>query len=219
MKTFFLRTGLVIILALAPWIALDAQAITYDFAQITHNGSTNVSSQLRVEVTDAGSDGVRFHFSNSGPTASSITVIYFDDGALLSIAAIVNGPRVSFSPGASPPNLPGGKRIFPAFETTASFSADRPPPKKGVNPGEYVDIMFDLNTNKTFADVITALNLGIDDPAAEGSLRIGLHIQAIGNASRGEGFIHIYTPIPGGVLLLGTGLLGLGLLSWRRQRS
>jgi hypothetical protein len=49
---------------------------------------------------------------------------------------------VDFAPGASPPNLPGGNA--PAFSFDANFSADSTPPAQpnGVNPGEFLSMIF-----------------------------------------------------------------------------
>lgn len=168
-------------------------------------------------VTAVGSTQVSFQFQNSGPAASSITDIYFDDGSLLGIASITNGTGTSFSQGASPGDLPGGNNISPAFQTTAGFLADSDPPTQpnGVNPGEFVTIVFDLQSGKTFADVLSDLS--------SGALRIGIHVQGF-TGGGSESFVNTPTPPPppipepGTVLLLGTGLAGAATRLIRRRR-
>ena len=140
------KRAVLVLLAVAAVLLLmplAAQATLYGFSQITNNGSPATASQYWVDVTASGAQ-VKFHFTNSGPISSSITDIYFDDGSLLGIASVINGPGVDFSQGACPGNLPGGNLAVPAFATTAGFSADSNPPRQpnGVNPGgEYVDIL------------------------------------------------------------------------------
>ena len=83
---------------------------------------------------------------------SCIASIYFDDGLLLGISDIINGPGVNFTAIADPANLPAGNTLDPPFETTADFSAKgvQPPPFNGVNntengdPVEWVTIRFEL---------------------------------------------------------------------------
>src|SRR5687768_18488478 len=92
-------------------LAQQARADIIGFERITGNSSADVASQLSVEVTDAGGGQVDFKFINAIDIDSSITDIYFDDGAgvLADIASISDsGARVAFSEGASPGNLPGG---------------------------------------------------------------------------------------------------------------
>lgn len=211
MKTKFFI--IIVVLAVACW-APAASAITYSFFNITNNNADDVATagQYLVDVTAAGAQ-VQFIFTNSGPAASSIADIYFDDGSLLGIANIINGPGVSFSQGASPANLPGGNAIFPQFETTVGFLADSDSPVQpnGVNPGEFVKIVFDLKGGQSFADVL--------DELSNRDLRIGIHVQGFaGDGS--ESFINNgIVPIPPTALLLGSGLLGLGLLGWRRKKK
>jgi len=155
----------------------------------THTNAANVatgSAQLFVRVSEGpGANQATFHFINTGPNASSITDVYFDDGSLLGIASITDsGAGVNFSQGASPPDLPGGNGCDPDFHTVAAFTADSNPPTQpnGVNtPTEYLDITFSLQGGQTFDDVVAELSTG--------ALRIGIHVQAFGNGGS-ESFIN-----------------------------
>lgn len=181
--------------------------VSLGFNGVTGNdaGDTNTGEdQLFVDVgNDIGGmllrdNQVRFSFINDGPNACSITDIYFDDGHLLGIAFLENDPNgpVQFSQGASPPNLPGGEMAVPPFETTAGFSADSDPPVQhfGINPGERLGIVFDIQPGYNLFD--------IPEDLADGSLRIGIHVQ--GFASGGsESFINeVPEPMSLGLLLI-----------------
>lgn len=201
--------------------AQNAEAVTLGFSEITANSPIDLSGQLSVDVTDEGSGQVRFTFNNAlGGLASSIAEIYFDDGTLLGIAQVVNPTGVSFSQGASPPDLPGGNALTPDFQTTAGFLADagNQAPTDGVNPGEWVAIIFDLINGQTFADTIAALALG----GADGGLRIGLHVIALsdgGSESYVNGPINP-VPLPAGLVLFLSGLAGVGFLGrFKAKRS
>lgn len=205
--------------------ATPAHALIYGFSNITNNNpsNVNVANQLFVDVTDAGSNKVNFKFTNVGSIASSITDIYFDDGELLSIASITDsGSGVAFSQGASPGNLPSGNNVN--FNTTAGFSADSDSPVQpnGVNPGEFVNVLFNLQSGKTYSNVIAALNTSLASPGVDvnGGLRIGLHVQGIGSASKSDSFVNGGSqgqPVPEPLTLLGSGVaLGYGTFLKRK---
>lgn len=190
-----------------------AFADTYSFLPLTNNSAASTLAglgQLFVDVNPAGAGQIAFTFRNVGPAACSITDIYFDDGAYVSgIFSISSMPGVSFSPNASPPNVPGGNNASPAFSTTVGLSADSNPPAQpnGVNPGESVVLTLNLQPGKTFADVIAAMNMPGDN------FRVAIHVQGFANG-QSESFIH-NVPTPGALALMGMG----GLLAARRRRA
>ena len=198
----------------------SASAFTLGFSCITNNSAPDCASgeaQLSVDVTDLGGGQVLFDFMNAGPDASSITDIYFDDGTLLGIAGLVDADDnalgyygdsgVDFSPGATPGNLPGGNTI--GFVTTTDFLADSDPAVQpnGVNPGEMLEIVFNLQPLGTFADVLSEL---ASRRAANRHPRPGL--QRRGQRELRE----LPAPEPGTAILMG---LGLTALSARRRRA
>lgn len=213
MKTL---TPLITVIAIG-LICTNADAsITYSFLNITNNDSLNAEigeDQLFVVMDDSLSNQVTFTFSNTGPEASSITQVYFDDDGLLSFSSLDDSlDGVEFSQGASPPDLPGGNSLLSAFMTTdgLSFGADAPVQPNGINPGEWLGITFDVDPEANLQDLIES-----------GDLRIGIHVQAIGNGGS-ESFIlggPVATatdtetiPAPGAIVLAGIGVALVGLM-------
>lgn len=215
------------LLSAAPAYAAPA---VLNFYGITSNDSTGNAvadgvANLRAEVSDIGGDSVRFKFINNS-NYSSLTDVYFADGALLGISGISSSSGVNFTGGsASPPDLPGGNSVSPAFQTTVGFlaDADSPPTKNGVQDsdatGDWLVIDFSLKNGKTFADVLAALTLPGNAPTdAAPWLRIGLHVQGFpvsSNKTVSESFINSPIPEPEAYAML---LVGLGLVGFVARR-
>jgi len=198
MKT---RSIILLTLVYCALIATASASITYTFGGITNNdpGDTAIGeTQLSMELSDPGGGQAFFTFYNDGPEQSTISEIYFDDGTLLSLAGIVESSGVDFSVGGSPPVLPGGNALDPDFETSFMVSADNPAPQKGVDPGESIGLLFNLQGGLTYADVVGAIG--------DGDLRIGLHV--INFESGGsEAFTTTVVPAPGALILGSLGTL------------
>jgi len=208
-------------------LAVQVQAaapLTLSFYGISNNDTSGNAvadgmANLKMQVIDIGNQQVSFKFSNNS-NFSSLTDVYFDDGSLLEITGIsVSGTGVSFSQGASPPNLPAGSGLVPAFVTTAGFLADSNAPviRNGVQNNEWLAIDFQLKQNKTFADVVSALSL---IGAQDDWLRVGLHVQSFASGGS-ESFINIPVaaiPEPDDYALLLAGLGLLGAVARRQMR-
>jgi hypothetical protein len=200
----------------------SAEAVPISFSCITGNSAANCGTgeaQLVGTVTDAGPGQVRFTFANTGPVASAISDLYFDDGTLLALSSVENQPGVAFTQWAVPVNLPGGELLAPPFQTTKGFSADSNVPIQinGVNPGESVSILFTLFSGLTLSDTVLALHTG--------ALRIGVQMVAFGDIGQhtcdeghpcggAESFVNRPVPVPEAsvLALFGFGLVAAGLV-------
>jgi hypothetical protein len=200
-----IRACLVVVGLLVTGVPVSHAAL-YEFYNITNNDAGDAAigeAQLTVDVTGVGVNQVQFKFRNAGPEASSITGVYFDDGdepILLDLASIVGGPGVAFHEGGSV--LPGGYSLSPRFVVTAGLQArsDAPVQPNGVNPGEWLQLVLDLQTGTDWDDVLDRLNTA--------DLRLGIHVQGFEDGGS-ESFINKrppITPLPGAVVLGGLGL-------------
>ncbi len=188
--------------------AAPAKAELYSFECITSSTSTDAGigeAQFSVEVIQGEAPNqVFFRFENTGPDNSSITDIYFYDGAFLQSGAVGDSyGDVAFSGPAAPEELPG---LPKNGATSAFFSLDSDPAVQpnGINPDEWLEILFSLKGQTTFEQMIAALEAGIANPMGLGTMTIGIRAQGFADGGS-ESFVHV--PLPAAALL---GLLGLG---------
>lgn len=185
----------------------SAEAVLFPFRIFTDNGQYNddPAGVFLVDVWD-GVGQAKFTFYNKSGFDCSVAQIYFDDGSLLGIDYIENGPGTLFDrafPG--PGNLPAGNTLIPPFVADREFTigAEAPPPENGVNSvppldGEWVTIHFDLKEGGTLEGVINELRTG--------GLRVGIHIIAFPDGSSESA---ILVPEPASMLLLSLGAMAL----------
>jgi hypothetical protein len=188
----------------------SATSTTFTFERITSNAPYDIGSDLKMEVTDLGTQ-VSFKFTNESSYSSSfIAQVYLDDidaSPLLSSPSLSYPAGVQFSSGGNPASLPGGNSASPPFDTDARWSAQNPSPSWGVHPGtDYLTITF----TGTYSSVITAL--GND------GLRFGLHVQGLPLSTGGtqsDSYVTVPEPLTMAGVLLGVGSLA-GYLKRRR---
>jgi hypothetical protein len=187
----------------------------FNFDIFTSNGPYCNDERVNtyMEVSNGVPSIVDFTFYNISTIESSVAKIYFDDGVLLNIATITNGPGTDFSAGASGNNLPGGETIGFYADREFTIGADPPPSHNGVNPAnppEWVKIRFNLDpADSDLEDVIAELY--------SGELRVGIHIISISGLTGGsysESAIAII-PEPATLSLLAFGAAAL----LRRRKS
>ncbi len=192
-------------------------AAMFPFTQITSNQSADISSQFSLTVysvgesfgnVSVGENQAFFVFENSAVVSSSITGLYFAGGIFPGLPETYSSAGVLFE--SSPQKtaiLPSGRQYrFTKNETVFSAESKNPRPKNGVDAdGEWVGFLFDLATGSSSLPNISAA-------LADGSLQIGVHVQAIGSNSLSDSFV-VAAPVratqvaePSFVLLLGIGL-------------
>ena len=178
--------------------------------------------KFRMEISNGGPT-VTFKFLNESTVDCAITDIFFDDGTLLGISGLDNGPGVLYDYPSQQKNLPAGGMLDPPFVTTENFSADPDPPpsRNGIDDGlyegvpEWLEIHYDLQYLESegrwgnLADVISELR--------DGTLRVGIHVQSFPDGSSQSGVSSPnVVPEPASICALGIG--ALFLLRKRRNR-
>lgn len=214
-------SAIAIIAALAIGQSAQAQSTMFSFGNISYNSPQNAGTadQFSLEVTttslvdgDLGPSQVAFIFRNDGPADSAITRIYFEENDLLGDAEVNNlNGWSNFGQGGAPLNPPGGNGLETPFATSVNFTSSGNP-QNGVNPGEAVEIVFDLAPGMTYIDLIAAIEQGMTDPDSS-SLRIAMHVQAFDNGGS-ESFI-VTVPLPAPIWMGLAGLAGIVVLRRR----
>jgi hypothetical protein len=194
----------------------------------TESSSKLVSAEMveaaasKVETEDSG-DSKEGSGDSKGGRNSSITDIYLagTEGLLVLPGKITDqSVGVSFSTGADPRNLPGGK----PFDFVASVGADSNAPVQpnGVDTAkEYVTWTFALAKGVTYKDVIGAidggtLRIGLLVPGSSGGSASFINSCGVGAGCGGQ---TSSVPLPASIWLMFGALGGLTYASRRGKRE
>ena len=196
----------IMLISATPSIAL-AFSYTYQIEVFTNNGTYSDGETLDffVVASNHGTspDMIDFTIHNESSIRSSIARVYFDFDDALTFYGLTNGDGVNFSIGARPRELPAARTLEPRFESEYSFGSDAPRPHNGINPGEQLQVTFNLFDSITAYDIIEKMN--------SGQFRIGTHIIAMPGGTS-EAAVTIPEPTT-------IALLALGTLVMRKRRS
>ncbi len=225
-----LATGVALSLVAAP-----AQAVEFGFRNIYpgDNYGDNIVGQFNFDVSKTSDNKVLFKFNNTGFNQSQgsnsvITQIAFSGVSQLAGFNIFqvdynNVANTHLTDGASGVdfNKDSGNPMLAQSENIEgwdkndifSFSAVNPSPKKGINQGETLGLLFNGNFDK----VIASLN--------SNQLKIGMHVQGLANGKSDTFASYVAPPAPKPVevpepaTLVGLGLAFGGMLASRRRQS
>lgn len=178
-------------------IGIPAHAELFIFGQITGGNSSLCSDAFLMDVTQQDGQAL-FTFTNNCDNGGVLSRIYIKENDLITFNSIYDQSEgVSFSdPDYKNAMLPGGKDLGFTPQNTYAIQADPARPKNGLHYQDFVSILFDLNGDVLFSDVINTIS--------NGTLAVGLHVQSMpGGAS--ASFAATAIPEPATLMLLGIG--------------
>jgi len=221
-----MRFASALALALGGTSPAFAGSVELSFFRVTSSGAPDIAGQIRLTVSDvSGQPGkVDLTVRNVVGTASSVTQVYFADGALLGSSTILQQGTV-FIAGSG--NLPGSASLDPYFTSTRSFRTGvgvMSDDSTAGNPAgldrasDAVTFRFTLLSGATTQDVLNALGTAT---TPYGSLRVGVVAHSIAGSTRSDSFVNspLIVPLPPAAWAGVVGLAAVAGAAWIRRRG
>lgn len=216
---------------LATWMAFPLdKALGFDIPVVKVTDNSIYDNFVEISVDPWGVNQVIFKIANvGGPSGSFINQIYFEDkgdylGAFSSFKYDLElGQTLKYALGANPNQPPGL-----VFDVVPDLSSDADNQKKvnGINPGEVLGIIINLNSSYTFADIENGFDYDAYRVPPEALLRLAVHVQGLGTEDESDTFAtdNTWNPfkdtppygVPDGSMTLS--LLGIALLGVEYMR-
>ena len=185
------------------------------FTCITNNIAGDCAigvAQLSGSVVDFSTGIANLEIVMTGAANAVVEQVFIESSIVTGASFIMSTGLgiVVFTVDGSPGNFPGGNQPAVAFMVDVSVSADPPPPKNGIgrHPTDNFSPqsgLFKLTYTGNFVDLLS-------------DLRVGVHV--IGYTTDGsESFVSAPIPEPSTLLLLASGLAGLGFFRIRRKAA
>lgn len=239
MKKSIAIAGIAGFLAAAGAVQADTLRATYHFAMFTNNQPVNggaAGAALTMNVWDvmASSSQVAFEFLWDPVAYGSADEWYWDDDAGLLAGIASNGITTSatefYDELTGSFNVPAWNNIRFGDEANppnpnpleADFGVEAHNVNAGVNNvGEWLRVVFDLNSMASVDDVLAALQLGANNYNVQdlaGSMRVASHVQQMGEGGLiSNGFVIV--PLPPAAWAGLASLAGVCGFAYIRRRS
>jgi len=214
----------------AAWTSIAfASSVDVSFSNITKSAASNLTSQLKMTVSDVAGEPskVDFTFRNLVGLSSSIKDIYFDAGApggFFVGGKVFTQSGSDFKWGAGgAAEMPGSNKLSPAFSSTLNLGASAGSGDASLGLDQVADTLvlrMSLADGKSFNDIINAL---ITSPLKAGAVRVGLNVASIGPGGDNDSYVSnlLVVPLPpaawGGLGCLAA-VIGAGVLRSRTMR-
>ena len=206
MKKILYSSSIALLMVVTVW------ADEFGFGSVTTNALNRevIAGQLFMDVNKLDDTTSSIIFTNTGPSPSSISEIYF--GSKLTTLDLNIESANSWSPGvlfdisgAHPANPPGSEEFSNWWSVTiTSAGANAPPSKKGINPHEFLEMELSYDSTSTLSELIQS-----------GEVQVALHVISIGEYS--DTFVNgtSLIPEPASLILMGSAGCVIGFVRRR----
>ncbi len=188
-------------------IAASAPASLVNLEPITPNVVNYEYPDLNIYVNAYEDNQMAyFQFVNESLITSSVAAIYFDEDHFDGVIGTITPEGVVFNVDiVNPGELPQAGLLDPPFTSSISFGSEKPPAHEGINPGQEMTIILQLNDSLGSSNWLEDFQTG--------QLRVGAHVIGLPDGSS-------YSAVGGRIPEPATlSILGLGSIFFLTSRK